>query len=188
MRRLYSLIFVLMLTPSAFSLPIYIGIDTEPANKSSNTSGGVTYVYEEACIEAGEITEIQVFTHDVGGGTIDFAVFDKAGSNFTDDEYVEGLTLAAGLNTYTAPADFTAMPIDVDQYIGFYAGVTGRLERHDPSGAGYWYDSGDQIGDGTVSTFTLIADKDIQIRMKITAIASTESKKVGVGDLGDGKW
>ncbi len=159
----------LCLSGSAMALPIYVGCDDTPANHPDASSANYCYVYDEAASEAGNITTIEVYCANAGGGTIDIGVFSKDGSSFTDEHYAEGLTLELGLNTYTAPTDFTALPIIIGEYIGFYANGSGTLDRDASAEHGYWYLANDDIGDDDAGTYTQSSGTyDIQIRVTVT--------------------
>lgn len=142
----------------------WFGTGQEPYNTDGSTSANYTYCGDWVSTKAGSITKIEVYM--VGAADVDFAVFTKSSSTFTDTDWTGNISCSAGLNQFEAPGDFTAMDIAVGQYIGQY--TSGQVERNSSGGTGYWYDSGDQIGDGSGSSFSESStSRDIQLRVWI---------------------
>lgn len=168
MKRLLMVtaILLLALAPPSFGQSHFIGTDNEPPVNSGEvtSSSNVTYIYgTDVATADGEITQIRIYI-DRGTGTIDFAIFSKSGSSFTDLDSVS-LSYVLGLNTWNAPGDFTAMPISTGEYIGFHLTSGDRIDRATSGGGGSWLDSGNQIGDGIGTTFSeLSTTDDIQIQ------------------------
>lgn len=167
------LFLVCILATAIYAANIWVGCDAEPADKANASGAGYTYVYNEASTVTGNVTRIQCWSNSSSAVTMDFAVFSKSGNDFTDVQYREGLTILdyGSLTDLTSPSDFAAIPISSGQYIGFYLADSKTMNKStDESGPGEWYDQGDQIGNGTASTFIeyAVGTDDIQIRAYVT--------------------
>ncbi len=181
--RILILFLVCILATVIYAANIWVGCDAEPADKNNSTSVNYTYIYNEASTVTGNVTRIQCWSNSSSNTTMDFAVFSKSGNDFTDVQYREGLTVLdyGSLTDLTSPSDFAAIPISSGQYIGFYLADSKTMNKStNESGPGEWYDQGDQIGNGTASTFTeyAVGTDDIQIRAYVTESAPEAAGQV----------
>ena len=168
-RIIFIFALVLLLSVIVYAaLPAWLGCGAEPANKSTTTQANYSNLHTVACEESGEVTQIQAYLNTAGSG-VQFAVLSKDGNNFTDDHYTSALATSTGLNTWNAPGDFTALPIEVGEYIGFHIEDNGLVDKATSGGTGYYYLSGDGIGDGDADGFTLSGNSshDMQFRFYI---------------------
>lgn len=156
----------------------YLGSNSQPADSDNESGQDNTYVFDEASPVTGYIVRIEMYIYDAGSGTVDFAVFSKSGTSFTDEHAVSGLAVTTGYNVFThAGGDFDAtnLPISAGEYIGWYLNATGNIDKDSINGRGpgYWYDSGDQIsGTPAATTYTLSPNTthENQIRVYISSV------------------
>jgi hypothetical protein len=146
------------------------GTDGEPIASTGTTTANYTYCCNWSGIPSGGyVTKIQIYS--INAGTFEFASFVRDGSSFTDQSWITGISVdAASLQTFTASGgDWgeTDLPVNVGDWLGHYSS-TGTVERTASVGPGYFYDSGDQIGDGNPSTFTTSSTtRELQYRFWI---------------------
>ena len=174
MKTILALLAIVMLAVVAYALPTWIGCGAEPADKEGGTAVDYTYIMDgQTASEEGLVTQIQCYTNGYTGEfSIKFATFSKSGSDFTDEYYTDTLEIAGNaFYTYNAPGDFTAMPIFVGEYIGFYIIDIGSLQKANSGGTGHWYYNGDAIGDDDADAFNLSPNTthEIQFRFYVTA-------------------
>lgn len=183
------LIFLLLLGTIAYAaLPAWLGCSAEPFDADDSCGATVTYIMDgQTCAEAGEVTKIEAYIYNETGD-LEFAVFSKNGNDFTDEHYT-GMLATSGtvLHTWTAGVDFTAIPIEIGEYIGFNTNgnPSGRLERETSGGTGYWTYSGDAIGDDDADTFIQSGNTtwEIQFRFYITAVDGEANRRSRVTKL-----
>ena len=131
------------------------------------------------------MSKIEVYISDADPSGYQFAIFSRSGNNFTDKYSKQDFAVSNGLNTFEEGVDFPmgAFPIETGEYFGWYQPSNASTERNNSAGyAGYLYDSGDQIGDGSASAFTVSQEssgREIQIRITVRS-ATTKRRKLVV--------
>lgn len=145
--------------------------------------GGFTYVNDYNPANAtGIITEVKLYSYVAMGG-IKVASFTASGNNLTSRGYTSlPNQSAAGLSTFTAPADFTPFAIRVGEYLGIYFDVAspvsgeGAIDAGTTTGNHGWYKSGDNIPCSGLA-FTPVSN--YSIALYATGI---ELGKINIGD------
>lgn len=147
-----------------------VGITATPTDGSS--LGNNTYVLVPPSVGTGYVQRIRLYS--AAQGTIYFRIFSRSGSTLTRVGSDYPCTVSAGLNTLS-PSDFGYIPIEKDQYFGFYCGAAGRVTY---VGGGitshHWFTStGDQT---SFSDSTVDVTNEIQIGVEIAYAAVDEDR------------
>jgi len=165
---------------STLQEPFWWGTSSTPYNAPGTGATNYTIIGKDAggvVPEGGYVTQIQVYT--TGASTMDFAAFDgpSAGGSdlYTDTTWIQSIPVTAGFNQLNENIDYPGgFAVSAGQWLGFYTNTTDVKADFAPDSL---YDSGDQIGDGSATTFYTEA-RDYQIRYYIEYDTSVSSSSV----------
>lgn len=90
-----------------------------PVTGGAAATAGRTWIGDDGAITAGSVTTIKFWAATTG--TIKVKRYTLSGSTFTYVGDFATLNVVAGLNTFNAPADFTAFPINVGDHLAYYS-------------------------------------------------------------------
>lgn len=152
-------------------------------NRVGSDDGGTTYVIDYNPVNAtGIITQVQIYSYVAMGG-IKVAAFSASGNDLTTRGYANlPDQTAAGLSTFTAPADFTPFEIRASEWIGIYfdlaSPVSGEaaIDSGPSTGNNMWQKSGDNIP-CTGVTFDFVPNTTLSLNG-----SGIELGKINIGD------
>lgn len=121
-----------------------IDVGNTPSDRNMYLSSGTTYVVVSNTANAtGIITVVQLYaTTNMSG--IKVAAFEGNYLSMTTRGYTSLANAGVGLNTYTAPTDFSPFEIRTSDRIGIYF-TGGTLEAQAPTTFDTFYKAGDHI-------------------------------------------
>lgn len=153
------------------------GCSNTPVTDSAITNH--FFVLSTPIRRAGEISSIQAFGLN-SGGTVTIRRFTLSGSTLTQVGSDYTATIAAGLATIVGGTDYTAIPVEENEYIGFQAySTTGKvpLRALKMPFTPYWRQTVGFTG-GALGTFTTTSS--VQIQFNITAAGGTDRANIDV--------
>lgn len=145
MKKILLTIFLMLaICSSAPATVITVG---QEAVSGSTHGSGLTVVNQTLkATSSGTVDEIDVYVANVViGNIIEVGIFFiVSGTNLSTRSNTGNLTVSVGLNSFSAPGDFTALDIETDDMIGSYQ-ANAQTAVNTSGGGGIYFISGDCV-------------------------------------------